>query len=142
MFERIKELREYEDNTQKETANALHVTRSTYAGWESGKDIIPLKRLNELANIYGVTLDYIVGLSENPQKREEKIEIQKEIVFDNIRMLRLKNHLSQEKFGQTIKLSQSSIHKYENKSLITTMPAIELAKNYHYSLENLIKKRK
>ena len=32
MFEKMKEMREYEDKTQKETASSLHVTRATYAG--------------------------------------------------------------------------------------------------------------
>lgn len=141
MFEKLKELREYEAKTQKETAESLHVKRATYAGWESGKDIIPLIKLNELANIYNVTLDYLVGLTENPEYREEKINIDPKAISENIKLIRLKNKISQEKFGKSIKTSQSNIHKYENgKSLITTMFAIELSKNYHYPLDKLIKR--
>ena len=50
MLEKLKELREYEGYTQEEIATFLKVVRSTYAGWESGKDIIPLSKLNDLAN--------------------------------------------------------------------------------------------
>ncbi len=143
MFDKLKELRDYEDKTQKEAAHILNVTRATYAGWECGKDIIPLPKLNELANFYGVTLDYIVGLSDTPERRKKKVEINSLAVSDNIKMIRLKHHLSQKDFGNALKTSQSNIHKYENgKSLITTMYAIEIAKNYNYSLEDLIQKTK
>ena len=38
IFERMKEIRTYFDNTQKELADYLKVSRSTYAGWENGID--------------------------------------------------------------------------------------------------------
>lgn len=143
MFDKLKELRDAEANTQKETAKILNVKRSTYAGWECGKDIIPLIKLNDLANFYKVTLDYIVGLQKEPERRKKNLKINQDIISDNIKMIRLKNHLSQKDLGESINTSQSNIHKYENgKSLITTMYAIELAKNYDYSLEHLIQKTK
>lgn len=143
MFEKLKELRDYEAKTQQETAEFLHVKRSTYAGWECGKDIIPLIKLNDLANFYNVTLDYLVGLSENSENRTNNIEINPKIVSENIKLLRLKNQLSQEQLGNSINTSQSNIHKYEKgKSLITTMYAIELSKNYNYPLDKLIQKTK
>lgn len=52
MYEILKDLREYHDLTQQEVADALKISRSTYAGYESGKDVIPLKRLNDFANFY------------------------------------------------------------------------------------------
>lgn len=143
MFEKLKELRDYEAKTQKETATLLDVERATYAGWECGKDIIPLLKLNDLANFYQVTLDYLVGLTETQEKRSKKIDIDPIAISDNIKMIRLKNHLSQKDFGATLNTSQSNIHKYENgKSLITTMYALELAKNYNFKLDEIIQKRK
>ncbi len=143
MFDKLRELRDYEAKTQKETAKILNVKRSTYAGWESGKDIIPILKLNDLANFYAVTLDYLVGLNDKPEKRKEKVIIDKTAISDNIKMIRLKHHLTQEALGKSINTSQANIHKYEKgKSLITTMYAIELAKNYDYSLEELIQKTK
>lgn len=143
MFEKIKEMREYEAKTQKETASSLHVTRATYAGWECGKDIIPLRKLNDLANIYQVTIDYLVGLQDKIEPRNDQIEINKTAISENIRLLRTAYHLTQKDLAEKLNTSQSNIHKYEKgKSLITTMYAIELAKNYNYSLEKLIQKKK
>ncbi len=140
MFEKLKDLREYEAKTQKETAYFLNVARSTYAGWECGKDIIPLKKLNELANFYQVTIDYIAGLTTIQEKRLKKIDIDLTIIAKNIRLIRLSYKMSQKEFAESIQSSQSSIHNYETgKTLITTMNAIELAKTYHISLEQLIK---
>ena len=48
---RLKELRTYEGFTQQNIADILHVQRATYAGWETGKDIMPLRQLNKIANI-------------------------------------------------------------------------------------------
>lgn len=143
MFEKMKEMREYEAKTQKETAENLEVTRATYAGWECGKDIIPLRKLNDLANLYQVTLDYLVGLKDNPETRQKKIEINPNAISENIRLIRQAHHLTQKDLANSLKTSQSNIHKYENgKTLITTMYAIELAKNYNYSLDTLIQKKK
>ncbi len=141
MFEKLKELRDYEAKTQKEMATSLQVKRSTYAGWECGKDIIPLTKLNELANFYKVTLDYLVGLTEDEKTRPSTIQIDKRAISDNIKMIRLANHLTQKELAENLNTSQSNIHKYEKgKTLITTMYAIELAKNYHYPLDDLIQK--
>ncbi len=143
MFEKLKELRDYEAKTQKETAHLLNVTRATYAGWECGKDIIPLTKLNDLANIYDVTLDYLVGLSDKEENRNSTIHIDPKIISENIKMLRLSKKLTQKELAEKLNTSQSNIHNYENgKSLITTMYAIELAKNYNYSLDKLIRKTK
>lgn len=46
MYDRMKTLREYYDNTQNEIAEKLDVSRSTYAGWENNIDFIPLDKLN------------------------------------------------------------------------------------------------
>ena len=143
MFEKLKELRDYEAKTQKETAHLLNVTRATYAGWECGKDIIPLTKLNDLANIYDVTLDYLVGLSDKEENRNSTIHIDPKIISENIKMLRLSKKLTQKELAEKLNTSQSNIHNYENgKSLITTMYTIELAKNYNYSLDKLIRKTK
>ncbi len=143
MFEKLKELREYEGLKQREIAEILHVKRSTYAGYENGKDIIPLEKLNDLANFYHTSLDYLIG---NTPTKEQVMEIQRINLIEvskNIKTFRKENHLTQEKLAQKLNCSQSSIHKYENeKCLITTSYALEFTKQYHYSLDKLLGRKK
>lgn len=143
MFEKLKELREYEGLTQKDIAKILNVSRSTYAGWECGKDIIPLQRLNELANFYHTTLDYLVGNSPTPELVEKMHKIDAKQVSKNLREFREKRNITQEEFALSINSSQASVHKYETgKTLITTSYALEFSKHYHYSLDELVGRKK
>ena len=138
MFKRIKELREYEGLTQKEIAKQLNVSRSTYGGWESGKDMIPLGKLNELANFFHVTLDSLIGTSSEIEYEDNPNSLNRATISNNIKALRMSNNLSQEEFAKSINTSQSNIHKYESgKSLITTYYALELSRQYNYSLDKL-----
>ena len=62
IFERMKEIREYFDNTQKEVAIALNINRSTYAGWENGIDLIPLTKLNDFCKYFD---SYTIGTQQH-----------------------------------------------------------------------------
>ena len=68
IFERLKERRKYEGYTQQEVANILNVQRATYAGWETGKDIMPLRQFFKLSNNYQLSLDYLTGLNDDESK--------------------------------------------------------------------------
>lgn len=68
---RIRELRKEKKLTQEEMARRLNVGRTTYLGYESGKIEIPTKRLESLAEMFGVTLDYLAGKSDYRTFAEE-----------------------------------------------------------------------
>lgn len=141
MFYKLKELREYEGLTQNEVAKILNVTRSTYAGWECGKDIIPIPKLNDLANFYHVSLDYLVGNAPKIEIIDKNYKIDNKQVSKNIKKFRKDNKLTQKSLANKLNTSQSNIHKYENgKSLITTTYALEFAKQYDISLDDLLRK--
>ena len=61
--ERIRDLRENNNLTQKGVASLLKIGQRTYADYESGKTRIPLDRLICLAAYYDVSVDYITGVS-------------------------------------------------------------------------------
>lgn len=142
MFQKLKEIRTFEGLTQEEVANLLHVKRSTYAGWESGKDIIPLKKLNEFANSFHVTLDSLVGTCDIEHVLEES-NLDINTIANNLKEFRKLNNLTQAELADILKTSQANIHKYENgKSLITTTYALEFSKHYNYSLDKLVGRKK
>ena len=61
MFEnRLRDLREDRDLSQKNIANLLKVHQTTYSDYELGKLNIPLRVLHVLADFYGVSIDYLL----------------------------------------------------------------------------------
>ena len=66
-YERIRELREDHDLTQAKIGAAINVPQRTYAYYESGERMIPPHVLCALADYYGVSMDYIMGRTDNPK---------------------------------------------------------------------------
>lgn len=64
MYRRIRDLREDKDLTQKEMANILHCSQQVYSNYELGQRDIPTEMLICLAKFYGVSVDYILGISD------------------------------------------------------------------------------
>ena len=62
--ERLKELREKMGITQSELAKRLWITRSSVNSWEMGLSAPSTPFLVELAKIFHVTTDYLLGLDE------------------------------------------------------------------------------
>ena len=143
IYERMKDIRTYFDNTQNELADYLKVSRSTYAGWENGIDAIPLLKLNEFYNYYGISLDYICGLSDTKKYEIINDKIDKEILGNNLKDIRINNNDNQAKIAELIKVDQSNYSKYElGKILIHTYPLIEFARHYNISIDYLCGKTK
>ena len=143
IYERMKEIREYFGDTQKEIAETLNTTRSTYAGWENGLDDIPLLKLNEFCNHYGISLDYVCGLTNIKKYEIINTTIDKEVIGNNLKQIRIENNDTQDYVATSIKIDQSNYSKYElGKILIHTYPLIEYAKLYNISIDYICGKRK
>lgn len=143
IYERMKDIRTYFDNTQLELANYLKVSRSTYAGWENGIDIITLPKLNDFCNYYGIRLDYICGLTNTKKNNIVNTKIDKSIIGKHLKEIRLKHSTSQQDISKIINVDQSNYSKYElGKILIHVYPLIEFAKHYNVSIDYICGKRK
>ncbi len=59
-------LRELHDWKQQDVADALGVTRSTYANYESGRRSPDIDTLMRLADVYGISLDELTGHAIKP----------------------------------------------------------------------------
>ncbi|MBQ9814803.1 MAG: helix-turn-helix transcriptional regulator [Lachnospiraceae bacterium] len=60
---RIREIREEHNLTQRAVAAYLHVVTRTYCDYESGRIRMPIDRMIRLAKYYNVSMDYITGLT-------------------------------------------------------------------------------
>ena len=61
---RLKDLREDADLTQQELAEYLHVRQNTYSQYENEQRQIPLKLLISLADYFGVSIDYLLEVTD------------------------------------------------------------------------------
>ena len=64
MYKRLRDMREDKDLRQREIAEILNVSQTTYSRYESGELDIPSAALIKLADFYGVSVDYILGRTD------------------------------------------------------------------------------
>ncbi len=62
--EKLKELRIEKCLNQKEIAKSLGISTTCYAGYEQGYRQPDLKMLTKICLLYGVSADYLLGLSD------------------------------------------------------------------------------
>ena len=67
MYRRIRDLREDRDLTQKEMAKALNCSQQAYSNYELGQRDIPTDILIKISNFHKVSVDYLLGLTDDPQ---------------------------------------------------------------------------
>lgn len=67
-YKRIRDLREDNDITQTEIAKHLNMKQPQYYRYETGLRDVPSDVLIELAKFYNTSVDYILGLTDNPKR--------------------------------------------------------------------------
>ena len=147
MNERLFFLREQENLTQQELADIFKVSRSLVSKWERDLITITLKQLNNYANYFNVSLDYIVGLSNNKSKTNN-VQLDYNLVGKRLAEVREKNNLihieeaikcgnlTLRKLADVLNTTSSTLSAYETgKVLIQTSFAITICTQYNVSLD-------
>ena len=70
MYKHIRDQREDHDLSQAKLAKLLGMSQTGYSKYETGEKDIPTKVLIELANIYGTSIDYLLGQTNNPKRND------------------------------------------------------------------------
>lgn len=68
MYCRVRDLREDHDMKQREVADYLRCSQQVYSNYELGQRDIPTDILIKLSELYHVSTDYILGLTNNPNQ--------------------------------------------------------------------------
>ncbi len=68
-FKRLRDMREDTDQTQTQIATRLGIAQTVYSRYERGYQTIPLELLIQLADIYQVSVDYLLGRTDVPEIR-------------------------------------------------------------------------
>ena len=64
MYQRIRDLREDRDLTQKQMADILGMSQTGYSKYETGENDIPTAVLIKLADFHQTTIDYLLGRTD------------------------------------------------------------------------------
>ncbi len=73
-IDRLRDIREDRDLSQSDIAKVLHMSQVQYSRYETGLRSIPIDKLAILAKYYGVSTDYLLGLT-NERKPYPKVKI-------------------------------------------------------------------
>lgn len=61
MYPRIRDLREDHDLSQTQLAKLLNMSQTGYSKYETGENEVPVAILEQLADIYHTSTDYLLG---------------------------------------------------------------------------------
>lgn len=67
LYNRIRDLREDKDLTQKQMGEILSCSQRVYSNYECGDIDIPTQTLVKIAIFHNVSVDYLLNLTDNPE---------------------------------------------------------------------------
>lgn len=110
---RLKELRKQKGWTQKELANMLDIRYSHLNKYENGMHAPPLEKLTQLADIFDVSLDYLImGLPM------EESPIRNELLHKRFKVLET---FAEDDKATVIKVLDAMIAKHNMESTVKSM---------------------
>lgn len=137
----LKELRIAKEISQKDVADILNISRSTYKDYELQIKIIPIRHLNTLSNYYNVSIDYILGLTKIKEYPNYKKDVDNILAGNRLKEFRKENKLTQVKLASLLNTTFSSIAFNEKgRNLIATPFLYTICKNYGVSADYLLGK--
>ena len=103
---RIKELREDKDLTQKEFSNILGISYRTLQSYESEAREPNITMLNNMADFFGVSTDYILGRTKRPTEAISKQIIDNDVYEFNYDINKFPKGISKEEAKELLKKLQ------------------------------------
>ncbi|NFD30394.1 XRE family transcriptional regulator [Clostridium botulinum] len=85
--DRLKELREEKELTQEELGKLLSVSRQTVSGYEAENIEPNINNLVRLADIFNVSLDYLLGRTKERYNLNLENKKNKELLLDIIKVI-------------------------------------------------------
>ena len=131
MYQRIRHLREDRDLTQARVAKMLDMSQTGYSKYETSENDIPTAVLIRLSELYHVSTDYLLGLTD---------QLPGEPLFlARIRLLREEHDWTQQQVANRLHIHRRTYDAYEAGA--TDVPVeilIALARLYNVSTDYLL----
>lgn len=132
----LEKLRDEKDLLKKDVAKLVGVVESVYSEWENEKLSISTKRLYQIANLFEVSIDYMVGISAERIYIKNDNEIDIKLVSSRLKEIRKSLNMTMRDLASKFNTTSSAISNYENgKYLILSPFLIELCKFSNYSID-------
>ncbi len=128
---RYKELREDHDLKQSDVAKILGVTTNAYRHYENFNSDMTLTKCNALANYYHVSVDYLLGLTDNKYYQSHSKEVNYDLIKKRITELRKQSNLTQATIASKLGFVTSTYGFYETGRNIPTTLKLLIIANYH-----------
>ena len=94
--------------------------------------------LDASSNYFDLSIDYILGLSNDRSLKKTKKGLDLAILGKNIKEIRIKNNLSQENMAKILNVSQACIVKYEKGLIYITIPNLyKISQEFNVSINSL-----
>lgn len=77
-IDRLKEIREDRDYLQKDVAKYLKIKQQQYSEYEIGKRLIPINYISDLADLYNVSIDYLLSKTDIKKPYPKGIMVKKQ----------------------------------------------------------------
>lgn len=136
MNQKLEELRDENNLLKKDVAEYLGVVNSVYSEWENNKLTIPTKRLYQLAELFSVNIDYIVGLTDTRINIKTNKEIDINIVSQRLKQIRKELKMTMRDLALKLNTTSSAISNYENSKYLILSPfLIEICKFSNCSID-------
>lgn len=111
-YDRIRDLREDSDFTQKNVADSLYMHLTQYRRYETGEREIPLSVAVKLAEKYKVSLDYISGISSVKEPNGLNLNAEEQNLIESFRSL---NDVQKGRLLERLDILYSSQNKHRKK---------------------------
>lgn len=140
-IEKLREIREENNHTQKELSELINVSLGTYAMNETGHDTITLVNLIKICDIYQASVDYILGLNNSKNYPKSQSSFDKNILRTRLKEIRKEKNYTQEKIGKLLNIDHSVWCRYEQgKTTIPTIFLYEICQKFCVSADYLLGK--
>lgn len=110
---RINELRKSSGMTQEELAEVLNISRSTLAGYEAENKHPPYRTLVKIAKYFGVSIYYLMGITDRLLGEEESGETHIVGGGNIIKEFRKEICITQEELGKKLGVSKQTVSAWE-----------------------------
>ncbi len=119
--DRLRSLREGQGLTRGDLSEMINVPLDDYCLWEDGKENMPLLTLIKISDFYGVSVDYLLGISDMLNYDDGKEEYDKLDLAYNLRKLRKQIKFTHDRLARKFKVDKETIIRYETANEAPTL---------------------